>query len=190
MSLKSLNLFNIPLLGTLRERVAPTKPKVTRGEVLAARPLRNSLIEWERVEKAVESGYRDEDGDDSTNPAESVPVIVLTIPRRNDRSGNMVAKWLKLPETRKVELDEMGSDVWEKCDGKTPVEVISREICQKYRLNKRQGEVSVTAYLKMLADRRFIYLKNGTAKNGIESGIKSPDKPQKKLQNLPKKKRK
>jgi hypothetical protein len=142
------------MIGVIRERVAPARPKISRGEVLAACPLRNSLIEWEWQPKY---GV---DSDEETTPPQ---VILLKVPRRSDRWGNLVAKWFKLPEFRKVELDEMGSDVWEKCDGNTNVEMINREICQKYRLNKRQGEVSVTAYLKMLADRRFIQLKKGSS---------------------------
>ena len=151
------------MIAAIKERVAPAKPKITRSEILAARPLHNPIIEWERMAR---SGVRKNDDDDDNNSdsddkPEIVELVVLRVPRRKDKWGNFVAVWLKLPDFRKVELDEMGSDVWERCDGETSVEAINRDICSKYRLNKRQGEVSVTAYLKMLADRRFIRLKTG-----------------------------
>jgi Coenzyme PQQ synthesis protein D (PqqD) len=155
--------MSLNIIQTLRNRVAPAKPKVTRGEILAARPLRNELVTWERVVRLVDAA------NDELEESERVPIVMLTIPRRKDRWGNLMAAWLKLPETRKVELDEMGSDVWERCDGNTSVDSINRDICAKYRLNKRQGEVSVTAYLKMLADRRFIRLKHGKMQNNTKN---------------------
>ena len=55
-------------------------------------------------------------------------------------------------------MDQIGSEVWELCDGTHSVEGISQAISRSYKLNKRQAETSVTAYLKMLADRRLIGL--------------------------------
>jgi hypothetical protein len=159
--------MSLNIIQTLRNRVAPTKPKATRGEILAARPLRNEQITWERVVRLADIA------NEELTDEERVPIVMLVIPRRKDRLGNIMAAWLKLPETRKVELDEMGSDVWEKCDGNTSVDVINRDICAKYRLNKRQGEVSVTAYLKMLADRHFIRLKHGARSNSTRANSNS-----------------
>ena len=48
------------------------------------------------------------------------------------------------------------------------MEAISKAIGTSYRLNRRQAEVSVTAYLKMLAERSLLALqspaKSGAAK--------------------------
>lgn len=92
--------------------------------------------------------------------------VLLKVPRRADRIGNLVARWFKLPDHKKIELDEIGSDVWERCDGATSVEAITRAICSQYRLNRRQGETSVTAYLRMLAQRRLIGLRTAPAGSG------------------------
>lgn len=118
------------------------KPRVTRAQMLAAVPVRNGAVQWARE-------TRDEERPD---------VALLRIPRRADRFGNAVAKVFKLPDFRKLELDEIGSDVWELCDGTQTVDQVTRAICAKYRLNRRQAEASVTAYLKQLAERRLVAL--------------------------------
>lgn len=133
------------MIGFLKQMVAGTKPKVSRPQVLQARPARNPLVEWERARRL-------EDG-----PA----LVLLRVPRRADRWGNLVARVFKLPSHRKIELDEMGSDVWEMCDATLTVDAVTRAVCTKYRLNRRQGEASVTAYLRMLAERRLLALRTG-----------------------------
>jgi hypothetical protein len=129
------------VIGQLKAMVEGRKQRPARGEVLAARPQRHPAVEFER---------HDESG-----------LMLLKVPRRSDRFGNLVARWFKLPDHKKIELDEIGSDVWEWCDGKAGVGEISKKISQKYRLNMRQSEASVTAYLKMLAERRLIGLRAG-----------------------------
>lgn len=132
----------------LKERITG-KPKITREQTLAARPLRHPRIEWAREERK----------------SDNVAVALLKIPRLRSRWADLVARWLQVPDFKKIELDEIGSDVWAMCDGKTSVEMIAKAIGASYRLNKRQSEVSVTAYLKMLAERRLIAVKSaGTAK--------------------------
>lgn len=138
----------------LREMVEGRKPKVSRAEVLGARPVRNSAVEWER------GPLRGAEGEDPPS------VILLRVPRRNDRWGNLIARLFRLPSHRKIELDEMGSDVWERCDGTISVDALTRAICERYKLNRRQGEASVTAYLRMLAERHLIALLTSPAKTG------------------------
>ena len=80
---------------------------------------------------------------------------------------------MKLPDFRKLELDEIGSDVWEMCDGTLTVEALTKAVCAKYRLNRRQGETSVTAYLKQLAERRLVALRTGGANAGAGAAKRS-----------------
>lgn len=150
----------------LREMVEGRKPKVSRSEVLGARPVRNPVVEWEHAPLRGAG----EDGEEP--PA----VILLRVPRRNDRWGNFVARMFRLPSHRKIELDEMGSDVWERCDGTISVDALTRAICERYRLNRRQGETSVTAYLRMLAERRLIALLTSPAKAGKSEANKATKK--------------
>ena len=137
----------------LKEMVQGSRPKVSRAEVLGARPVRNPAIAWER------GVWR---GGDDEQPA----VVLLRVPRRKDRWGNALARVFRLPAERKIELDEMGSDVWEMCDGALTVDALTKAICARYRLNRRQGEASVTAYLRMLAERRLVALRTAPAKAG------------------------
>ena len=123
-----------------------------RAQVMGARPVRNPLVDWER--------YLPPHADEDNLPPE---VVLLKVPRRADKWGNLVARFFKLPTHRKIELDEMGSDVWEMCDGAATVEALTRAVCAKYHLNRRQGEASVTAYLRMLAERRLVALRSASS---------------------------
>ena len=146
------------MIGRLRDLMNNGgRSKVSRAEVLGARPVRNPLITWSRE-------VRDED-----RPA----LMLLQVPRRSDRWGNVLARIFQLPESRKIELDEMGSDVWEMCDGTLTVDALTRAVCAKYHLNRRQGEASVTAYMRMLAERRLLALKTGRRAAPAESGNQS-----------------
>ena len=129
----------------LRDRIEG-KPKITREQMLAARPIRHPKIEWAREERRTDN----------------VPVALLRIPRLHNRWADLIAKWLQVPDFKRIELDEIGSDVWEMCDGGHSVDAISKAIGTSYRLNRRQAEVSVAAYLKMLAERRLLALRGTT----------------------------
>ena len=137
------------MIGQLRALVEGRRARPSRGQVLASRPVRHPKIAWAR-EPAREEGLPE--------------LVLVRVPRRQDRWGNFVAKCFKLPDHKKIELDQIGSDVWELCDGTHSVENIARRISEGYKLNKRQAETSVTAYLKMLADRRLVGLQTGTTK--------------------------
>jgi hypothetical protein len=116
-----------------------------RRDVLSARPFRNELIEWEVREP-------DEDA------RESVPAVVLRVPRRGDRWGQMLNRFFEGPSHRQVILDELGTDVWQMCDGQTSIEALIRALAKKHKLERREVELSLTLYLKTLAKRGFIGL--------------------------------
>lgn len=147
------------MIGFLRPYIEGRKSKVSRSQVLGARPIRNPVVEWARETR------------DEARPN----VALLKVPRRRDRWGNFVAKVFKLPDFRKLELDEIGSDVWEMCDGTQNVEALTRAICARYHLNRRQGEASVTAYLRMLAERRLIALKTGRTNAEAAAADRKPE---------------
>lgn len=139
------------MIGYLKERITGGgRRKVTRAQIIGAQPVRNPAVQWERAP-------REEDG-----PS----VALLRVPRRRDRWGDVVARLFRLPDFRKLELDEIGSDVWEMCDGSHTVDAVTKAICAKYRLNRRQGETSVTAYLKQLAERRLVGLRTAAKTAG------------------------
>ena len=74
------------MIGYLKQFVEGRKPKVSRAEVLGARPVRNPLVEWERVLAHEEGPW----------------VVFLRVPRRADRWGNFVARMFRMPSHRKI----------------------------------------------------------------------------------------
>ena len=114
------------------------KGALPRGEMLALRPLRSREIAWEM------------------KPADETPGVQLTVPRRDDRIGQILSRLFQIPATKTIELDEFGAAVWARCDGQHSVEQLVNFTCTAYKLNRRQAEVSVVTFMRMLAQRRLI----------------------------------
>lgn len=141
-------------------------PHVDRKAAMTLRPGRNSLLTYEKRETGE---------------------TVLTIPQ-NEKVNPItraMARWLRAPKERKVELDEVGGFVWELCDGDHTVEAIVHKTSRQYKLNRREAEVSVTMFLQMLHERNFIgfykkdyqkdYPKNSSQQNSKqEKVVKNP----------------
>lgn len=53
-------------------------------------------------------------------------------------------------------MDEVGSFVWDMCDGKHTVEEIIQELSAKYKMMRRETEVALTTYFQQLTNRKFI----------------------------------
>ena len=117
------------------------KGSLPRSEMLALRPLRTASVAWEA--KAEDS---------------ETPGVQLTVPRRDDKMGQILSRLFQIPSTKTIELDEFGAAVWEKCDGKHSVEQLVTFTAGAYKLNRRQAEVSVVSFMRMLAQRRLIGL--------------------------------
>jgi len=61
-----------------------------------------------------------------------------------------------LPNKRVVALDEVGSFVWEQCDGNNTIDVIVRKIRNKYNLTRKEAETSLLMYMRQLGKRGYI----------------------------------
>lgn len=141
-----LNFWN-----TLRQSIpflAQEKGSLPRGEMLALRPQRNREIIWEMK------------AEDET------PGAKLTVPRRDDRMGQILSRVFHVPATKTIELDEFGAQVWSRCDGAHSVEHLITFTCDAYKLNRRQAEVSVITFMRMLAQRRLIGLQTRETSSG------------------------
>jgi hypothetical protein len=127
------------ILDSVLQKLFPRKfvPKITREEILAAVPVRNSLVQWETNEQ-------DE--------------VVLKIPQRQDRTGRMLRRFFAAPAFKQVVLDELGSDVWHLCTGENSVDAIVKVLARKYKLGRREVELSLANYLRTLAQRGYIGL--------------------------------
>ncbi|MCS6859412.1 MAG: PqqD family protein [Abditibacteriales bacterium] len=126
-----LSLTN--LLERLRLRKRP--PPFSKEEVLASKPLRNPYLEWER----------NEEGE-----------IVITIRRRSDWKGKVLGMLFPVPAQRTIVLDEAGTFVWDLCDGETDLQTMIRQLAQRYQLNLKEAELSLTTYLRAMGKRGLV----------------------------------
>lgn len=117
------------------------KPSLPRAESLALRPMRNPAVTWECNKP------QDDDA-----PARTV----LRVPVKTGGLTRMLTRLMSMPDSKTIELDEFGGAVWEMCDGHHTVEQLVGHTCQTYQLNRRQAEVSVLAFMRMLIERRLI----------------------------------
>ena len=123
-----------------------------RGEMLALRPVRTASVAWEP----------------KADP--DAPGVQITVPRGEDKMGQVLSRLFQIPATKTIELDEFGAAVWEKCDGKHSVEQLVTFTATAYKLNRRQAEVSVVSFMRMLAQRRLIGLSKTSNSSTKEKG--------------------
>lgn len=115
---------------------------LTRTAALECRPQKNSQVTQERL--------------DSGDLLLSYPVAVRP----------WLARWLKRlggPEppvrVKKLQLDALGTTVWELMDGRRTVRQMIREFAAIQKLHPREAEVSITLFLRQLGRRGIIGLK-------------------------------
>lgn len=122
---------------SLKDLIFPRKkgPQYTRGQLLSIRPVRNPLIPYEQ----------NEDG-----------FMILHVPFRKKALFRLLSRIFRLPTEHVVELDAVGSSIWELCDGKHTVSAILERIARHYKLDRREAEVSLFSYLNTLSQRRYI----------------------------------
>lgn len=113
------------------------QPTYTRPQILSARPLRNPAIHWEPDEQ----GF-----------------LVLKVPFRQSGFFRWLSRIFRLPDEHKIELDELGSLVWELCDGKHSVEAILTRVIKQSKLERREAEVALLTFLNTLLRRRYLVL--------------------------------
>lgn len=107
----------------------------TRDEALAARPVRNPAIAWERQDNGK---------------------VLLTVPLQLKPWMRLLKPLLQVPQSHQVELDEVGSDVWGWLDGDQSLEDLAKRLAKTHKLNAREAEVSLAQFLQTLARRRFV----------------------------------
>lgn len=121
------------LLKRLFKRNAP--PQVDRKQVLRLYPLRNAAVRYEQGE----------DG-----------IYTLIVPLQPRGLFGWFSRIFKLPREHRIELDDIGSLVWALCDGRHNVDAIAQRLAQQYKLERREAEYSLFAFLNTLSRRGFI----------------------------------
>lgn len=127
-----------------KERPQPRVLK--RSELLKLKPTRDPQIKWERDEEGLVRLETDR----------------LQIGRR------LLATLLRVPAKKRIQLDEVGSVVWELCDGEHTVEQIARELMRRYRLDKHEAEVSLMTFFQDLTKRRLVTLRTDAPQGNDE----------------------
>ena len=74
--------------------------------------------------------------------------------------ADAVGLWDKRPMIKQLELDEMGSFTWNLIDGKRSVREIARAFADRYQVQPREAELSVTAFIKTIGQRGLIGLRD------------------------------
>mgnify|MGYP001469620761 CR=1 FL=1 len=103
--------------------------------MLASRPTRNDSLRWEQSDEG------------------EVRVIVE---RQETWKVKLLSKVFYIPKERKITLDEVGTEVWQMCNGRNSVGQMIDLLSEKYQLNRKEAEVSLLQYLKTLGQKRFV----------------------------------
>ena len=111
------------------------QPKIGREAMLNSRPARNDALEWSR------------------NEAEEV---VVTLRRADTPKVKLLSKLFWVPEQRTLVLDQIGSQVWDMCDGRTTVQAMIKRLSEVHKLNQKEAEISLLTYLKNLGNKRLV----------------------------------
>ena len=111
------------------------KPALSRAEALAAFPVRNPAAAWEEAANGE---------------------VAITVQRSESLKGRLFGLLFSVPKSRTISLDAVGSYVWELLDGSRDVAAVVAEFATEQKLNRREAEVSVTNFLRMLGERGLI----------------------------------
>jgi hypothetical protein len=110
-------------------------PKLTPEQVLSSRPVRNPELKAEELE---DGGLR------------------VVAQRRNDwwiRAVNLV---FPVPRQRRIELDQVGKEVWEMCDGEHTLRDMIMQFEKRHKLTHAEAEWSLRNYLRDLGKRGLV----------------------------------
>ena len=115
-----------------------------RLQALACTPIRNPEVEEIETQDGILLRY----------PVEIKPWFQSIFKRLSNRDSNIVI--------RRLQLDALGSSVWQMVDGKQNVADITEQFRKTHQLGTREAELSVTGFLKDLGSRSLIAMKEGS----------------------------
>ncbi len=126
-------------MSNLKKIFGKKKPEKTlpREKFLKLKPVRNPYLKWSKSEKGE---------------------ITIMLELKQTKKTGFLSKLFSLPKevTKKVALDEVGSFVWEMCDGQHTVEEIIEELAERYKMMRQETEVALMTYFQQLTRRKFI----------------------------------
>jgi hypothetical protein len=98
--------------------------------------------------------------------------LLLELDLRELKKRSILKRLLPTPDTRKVQLDKLGMEVFLLCDGKHKVKDIIEIFQEKYRLTPTETEISIKKYLMSLTERHLVgfMIPEKIAKGRLPSG--------------------
>jgi len=108
---------------------------VTPEQVLGSRPVRNENLSVEETEGG---GLR------------------IAARRREDWWIRLLNVVLPIPRERRIELDVVGRQVWELCDGEHTLRDMIEVFQERHKLTRMEAEWSLRNYLKDLGKRHLV----------------------------------
>jgi len=111
------------------------RPRVTPEQVLGSRPVRNENLS---VEETDGGGLR------------------IAARRREDWWIRLLNVVLPIPRERRIELDVVGRQVWELCDGEHTLRDMIEVFQERHKLTRMEAEWSLRNYLKDLGKRHLV----------------------------------
>lgn len=118
-------------LGRIFEKKRPERT-IPIEKYLQVKPIRNPYLEWTK-----------------TNDAKVEIRITF-------KKTGRLPKILPSPDKKRIILDDPGSFVWERCDGKHAVKDIIEEFRKEYRVLPMEAQISILNFLRNLAKRKFV----------------------------------
>ncbi len=116
--------------------------RMTRSEALKFTPVKSTLIQENRLETGEVI---------LTYPAVIRPWIDRIVKRFGGKENKAIKK--------KLQLDELGTAVWEQINGERSVRQVIQWFAKKYQLHNKEAEVSVSRFIRELGKRGLIGLK-------------------------------
>jgi len=126
-------------MGLFRKRRKP--PALTRDQALACTPVRNNIVSWEILDSGLVR-------------VEYVLVLKPLLKSIFERFGTASDE----PPTRKLELDALGSQVWQMIDGSRTTAQLIEEFARLQQISNQEAEQSITLFLRELGRRGLIAL--------------------------------
>jgi len=119
----------------LESRKSRRKPQLTKDDLLASRVALNQAVTWYLADNQL---------------------IQVDIPRRETWWVKLLSKIFYTPEKRTIALDEVGTFVWQMIDEGKTVDAMIGKLAGHYKLNRREAEASLIAYLRTLAKKNLV----------------------------------
>jgi Coenzyme PQQ synthesis protein D (PqqD) len=132
-------------------------PKISRRQSLALCPVRNPDVSWET--DAEPASPDTEDSRENQFVTISVPLEKKKVLKPVRWLASKIARQAP-PDSRRLQLDEVGSFVWNKSDGQTNMRQLIWIICDRYKLNRRDAESALLEFMNTLAGRNLLAFAN------------------------------